>query len=282
MLNNYQGDGRHQKVTNMKRRPYAGEVTKEYLMKLGVEHVSTDGTEVIRNGKQVKINFDETARRPYGFVKFYDPEFRKATPKEDRNSSTGSFVIGIHTLNYVWNTGETKPRGYVIHHIDNDPRNNDISNLRCESQRENVLEEHPLSDREIKCDMLKPLSYYEEMLEQLDQEYEQAKIDGDSNKVHNLRSYKSILRGKIRYWKSHAAEHEELLRLQAAKEEAKTKKALKAEHIKILKALASEAKSKGDNNRWHNLIRVHKNYDAFTQTQIIKIIEKETKKESAC
>lgn len=275
------GDGRHQKVNFMNRRPYAGEITKDYLKKLGIEYVSTDGTVVVKNGKPINICFSEKTKKPYGYVHLYDSNLYASLPKEERTSHSGVVTITIHVLNYVWNVAD-KPTGMVVHHKDNNPRNNDISNLRCETQRENILEERPLTDREIECNMLKPLSYYEEMLERLDQEYEQAKIDGDARRVHNLRSYKSQLRGKIRYWNSHAAEHEELLRLQAAKEEAKAKKALKAEHIKILKALASEAKSKGDKHRWHNLIRVHKNYDAFTQTQIIKIIEKETKKESAC
>ena len=52
----------------MKRRAYAGEVSKEYLEKLGIEYVSKDGTIVIKNGKVSKIYVSKKAKRPYGRI----------------------------------------------------------------------------------------------------------------------------------------------------------------------------------------------------------------------
>lgn len=263
-----------------KRRPYAGEVTKDYLKKLGVEYVSTDGTVVIKDGEQVAISFSEKTKKPYGNVSFYDPDIRAAVPKEERTDSTGEFTLGIHVLNYVWNR-ETKPFGKVVHHRDNNPRNNDIDNLALKTPRENVMEERTESTRELKCNMSKPRSFYEEKLELLEREYLLALEEGDQNKLHNLRSYKSQCRANLRYWDSHAEEHEEIQAVNAAKAEAKAKKELKAKHIKVLRELADTAKAKGDYDRWHNILRVINNYDAFPQDKIIRIVEKEEEKRKA-
>lgn len=264
----------------MKRRPYAGEVTKDYLKKLGIEDVSTDGTTVIRKGKQTKIIISEKTKRPYGKLSFHDPDLYAAVPKEERTNSTGRVSIDIHVLNYVWNV-ETKPAGMVVHHKDNNPRNNDISNLALKTPRENVMEERTESTRELKCDMSKPRSFYEEKLEHFEQEYLLAKEEGDQYKLHNLRSYKSQCRANLRYWDSHSEEHTEIQAVNAAKAEAKAKKELKAKHIKVLRDLATEAKANGDNSRWHAILRVINNYDAFPQDKIIHIVEKEEAKRKA-
>jgi len=264
----------------MKRRPYAGEITKEYLQKLGIEYVSTDGTVVIKKGEQVAINVSEKAKKPYGNVSFYDPDIYAATPKEERKNYTGEFTLGIHVLNYVWNRG-TKPFGMVVHHQDNNPRNNDIDNLELKTPRENVMEEREESTRELKCNMNNPRSFYEEKLERLEQEYLLALEAGDQAKLHNLRSYKSQCRANLRYWDSHKEEFEEIQAVNAAKAEARAKAELKSKHIKVLRELANAAKANGDYDRWHNILRVINNYEAFPQEKIIHIVAREEEKRNA-
>lgn len=258
----------------MKRKPYASAVTKDYLKKLGIEYVSTDGTIVIKKGKQIKISVSNKLKKSYGKLVFYDPDIYASVPKEERTKSTGRVPIDIHVLNYVWNKAD-KPAGRVVHHLDNNPRNNDISNLDLRTPRENVMEERKESTRELKCDMRKPRGFYEHELNKLELEYEQAKANGDADRVHKLRSYKSQYKARLRYWDSHANEHEEFICITEAKVETKVKKDNKAECIKILRKLAAEAKSRGDKWRWHNLLRAANNYDAFPEEKILEIIKNE-------
>lgn len=189
------------------RRPYAGEITKEYLKKLGLEYVSTDGTIVIKNGKQVAINVSDKTKKPYGLVNFYDPEIRQSVPMEERIAYTGNLNLGVHVLNYVWNTGNTKPEGMVVDHIDNDPTNNELSNLQLLTQGENTAKERDnWYIYELKCKLNKPRSFYENKLKGYEMAYEQAKKDHDAEGAHQLRSNISQTRARLRYYDSHIAE----------------------------------------------------------------------------
>ena len=202
----------------MERRTYCNEITKAYLQKLGVEYVSTDGTVVICKGKQKSINVSSTAKRPYGKVTFHDPELYASVPKEERKDSSGQVDIDIHVLNYVWNTGNPRPAGMVIDHIDNDPTNNDISNLQCITHAENLAKERDnWHVWELECQLNKPRSFYEQKLEGFMMAYEQAKAMKDADWAHKLRANISQTRARLRYYDNHIEEFR-------AKLEAKQKK----------------------------------------------------------
>jgi hypothetical protein len=192
----------------MKKRTYAREITKEYLISLGVENVAKDGTEVIVLGRSIHIGSIKSGKKIYKVVRLFDREKRLAVAVEKRNSSTGQFTIGVHVLNYVWNK-EDKREGLVIDHIDNNTFNNHISNLQMITQRENVLKERGLSTREQSCCLSKPRSYYVEKLEQLEKEYEQAKKDRNTERAHSLRSNKSQYRARLRYYDAHIEEYKQ-------------------------------------------------------------------------
>lgn len=215
----------------MNRRPYAGEITKEYLQqKLGIEYVAPDGTEVIRHGKSIKINVDKNAKKQYGKLSFHDPDLYAAVPKEEKTNASGKVTIDIHVLNYVWNK-QTKPAGMVIDHIDNDPTNNDISNLQCITQAENLAKERDnWHTWEIKCNLNKPRSHFEDKLRGYEMAYEQAKKDKDAEAAHKLRSNISQVRARLRYYDSHI---EEATAKRLAKEEKEAKK--KAYHERAQK-----------------------------------------------
>ena len=217
------------------RRPYAGEVTKAYLkQKLGIEHVSTDGAVVICKGKQLNISISKRTKKPYGNVTLYDPEIRAAVPKEERNSYTGNISIGIHVLNYVWNVAD-KPEGMVIDHIDNDPTNNDVSNLQMMTQKENLVKEHPeWHQSELKCDLRKPRSFYEKKLEGYEFALEQAKQMHDDVGAHHLRTNVSQTRARLRYYDSHI---EEARVVEQAKQAEEAEKQAKRELVKKKKEL---------------------------------------------
>jgi hypothetical protein len=224
----------------MKRRPYAGEVTKDYLKKLGLEYVSTDGTTVIRKGKQLKINTSDKLKKPYGKLTFHDPDRYASIPKEERGSNAGKVCLDIHVLNYVWNRG-TKPFGKVVHHRDNNPRNNDIDNLELKTPRENLAEERTnWYVRELKCNLSKPRSFYEDKLAYYMALNEQAKLNHDAEASHSLRSNISQCRARLKYYDSHL---EEALELQHAKEQEETERKEYWERAKKKKELKAKVDS---------------------------------------
>lgn len=227
------------------RRPYAGAITKDYLIKLGITGVSKDGFHVWKNGVEVPLRPKRSGKKYYMDVEVYDPEIRANTPEEERNNSTGQFPIGVHILNYVWNV-EDKPLGMVIHHKNNLSIDNRLENLKMVTQAENLAEEREASAREIPCKLDRPLSHYEDKLKMYKEKYEEAKRNHDAALVKKLRSNTYTVRGQIRYWLSHQEEAERLIAVKAALEaNNKSKKRAyhkKADTIKELKAKIKNAR----------------------------------------
>ena len=168
-----------------KRKDYAAELTKDYLMKLGITDVTPDGLHIYKGSKEVAqyISKTKNAKRRYLMVTLYDPELRQATPKEERTSTTGAITIPVHVINYVWNKGP-RELGLVVDHIDNNPLNNHIDNLQLISQRENATKDREESIRELKCKLDRPLSYYEDKLAYYEDLYQKAVKDGNQEEAH--------------------------------------------------------------------------------------------------
>lgn len=222
------------------RRPYAGEITKEYLKKLGVEYVSEDGLTLIVNGKQRKLYDYHSGKKLYKGTVFYDAEAYAIVSKEEKTSSTGRIPLGIHVLNYVWNR-EDKPAGKVVHHRDNNPCNNDIDNLELKTPRENLAEERTnWYVRETKCKLNKPRSFYEDKLAHYIALNEQAKFNHDAEASHSLRSNISQCRARLKYYDSHLEEAQEL---QHAKEQEEAKRKEYWERAKKKKELKANIDS---------------------------------------
>jgi hypothetical protein len=173
---------------------------------------------------------------------FYDATAYAAVSKENKTASTGHITLGMHVLNYVWNKG-TKPQGMVIHHIDNNPFNNDISNLQCITPRENLAEERTnWNVYELKCNLSKPRSFYENKLTQYEALYEQAKKDHDAEAAHSLRTNISQTRARLRYYDSHIEEAQEKQRLLEQQEIKKKEYRYRAKKKKELKANIDSAR----------------------------------------
>lgn len=190
----------------MNQRTYAQELTKDYLISLGITDVTPDGLHIFKKGKETCQSISKSGKKNYLVVCLYDPQRRLAVPKEKRNSSTGQFTLGVHVINYVWNVGN-RPAGYVVDHIDNNPLNNDVSNLKLVTPKINVTKDKTnCSSNQIKCNINKPLSFYEEKLNNYELRYEEAKANHDADLVHNLRANIYQTRARIRYYKAHIDE----------------------------------------------------------------------------
>lgn len=234
-----------------KRKDYAAELTKEYLMKLGITDVTPDGLHIYKGSEELAQYIPKTknAKRRYFRVSLYDPEIRQATPKEERTSTTGAIIIPVHVINYVWNRGP-RELGLVVDHIDNNPLNNHIDNLQLINQRENVTKDREESTREAKCKLDRPLSYYEDKLAYYEDLYKKAVKEGNQEEAHKQRGNTYNQRAKIRYWLSHKEEAEALIAKKQAYLETKLDSDVyhaKAEVIKLLKENISKRRAEYKN-----------------------------------
>lgn len=234
-----------------KRKDYAAELTKEYLMKLGITDVTPDGLHIYKGSEELAQYIPKTknVKRRYFRVSLYDPEIRQATPKEERTSTTGAITIPVHVINYVWNRGP-RELGLVVDHIDNNPLNNHIDNLQLINQRENVTKDREESIRELKCKLDRPLSYYEDKLAYYEGLYQKAVKEGNQEEAHKQRANTYGQRARIRYWLSHKEEAEALIAKKQAYLETKLDSDVyhaKAEVIKLLKENISKRRAEYKN-----------------------------------
>lgn len=217
----------------MKNRTYAREVSKEYLQKLGVEFVSTDGKEIIVNGQAVTpvpTKNSKKGDRHYYNVRLYDAE------------NDEIFDAGVHVLNFVWNKAD-KAQGLVIDHIDNDADNNDISNLQCITPGQNLAKDRDNWHKsELKCKLNKPRSFYQDKLENYLLAYEQAKKDHNAEAAHHLRTNIAQTKARLRYYDNHILEALEIRRIKEEEEARKREYHERALKKKDLKANVESAR----------------------------------------
>ena len=194
------------------RKPYARKLTKEMLIKSGIELITEDGT-VIRHGKKVipiqdkkgylKLNiydFDEDGNK----IKIPITTIRKWCKKPSNTYKYKSMMVGLHRAMWAWIYGVVE-EGYVIDHISNKHDSIEdyhISNLQIISPRENLTKDRKASTKELKCRLDKPISYYEDKLAYYEDLYQKAVKDGNQEEAHRQRNNTYGQRARIRYWLS--------------------------------------------------------------------------------
>ena len=175
---------------SMKHENFNTGLSKQYLEYLGITNITEDG--------RVFKGEEELAASPEGngylMYKPYDKEGKQ------RN-------IKAHRAVYAWHHGYIPPK-MQIDHLDGDRHNNNISNLRLATAKENQANRHHNGGSyEMRCSMKYPRSYYEDKLK----EYE------TDEKSRSRSTKMSVLRAKLRYYDSHAEEHEAYLAKQSDK-----------------------------------------------------------------
>ena len=199
------------------RKTYASRLTKEMLVKSGIELITEDGI-VIRNGKQVIPTKDKN-----GYLKIfiYDldedgnkikipiTKICKGCKKPSNTYIYKAYTVGLHRAMWAWFYGVVED-GYVIDHRNNRHRSIEdyhISNLQIISQRENIIKDRKIkSTKEIKCKLDRPLSYYEDKLAYYEDLYQKAVKEGNQEEAHRQRNNTYRQRARIRYWLSHETE----------------------------------------------------------------------------
>ena len=199
------------------RKPFASRLTKEMLIKSGIELITEDGT-VIRNGKQVIPT--KNKKTGYLVIHLYDldedgnrikvPTTRtfKWCKKPTDTYNYRQRTVGLHRAMWAWLYGVVE-EGYIIDHIRNKHDSIEdyhISNLQMISQRENTIKDREASITELKCKLDRPLSYYEDKLAYYEDLYQKAIKEGNQEEAHKQRCNTFNQRAKIRYWLSHKAE----------------------------------------------------------------------------
>jgi hypothetical protein len=80
----------------------------------------------------------------------------------ERAELGGQIQLRIHHIVWAWFHGRLEP-DQEVHHLDRNPGNNALSNLIALSHKEH-LELHNINTYELKCQMTKPRSFYEDKL----------------------------------------------------------------------------------------------------------------------
>lgn len=191
---------------------YARKLTKEELMENGITEVTTDGH--VFKGKEEEIpNINKSG---YFMHEIYDKDENGNRIRIDKANSAFGYVyklrsLGLHRVMWAWHYGEV-PEGMVVDHINNchdTIEDYDLSNLQLLTPAENLAKERPnWNTREVKCQLNKPRSFYEQKLEGYTIAYEQAKANKDTVGAHHLRANIAQTRARLRYYDNHIAEYQ--------------------------------------------------------------------------
>jgi hypothetical protein len=191
---------------------YARRLTKDELMKSGITTVTKDGR-VFREDGEIKPTINNQGYYMINLYELDDEGNRILIPHE---KSVFGYIyktrsVGLHRIMYAWYSKEHEvPEGMVVDHINNEHDKIEdyyMTNLQLLTPAENVAKDRDnCYVYEIKCNLNKPRSYYEDKLRGYEVAYEQAKKDKDVEGAHKLRSYISQTRARLRYYDKHIEE----------------------------------------------------------------------------
>lgn len=224
---------------------YAKQLTKEYLMSLGITEITEDGEHIFKGDKEVT---QHTHKDGYKRVTLYDKELHQMLYPLTKCSSCGQLVFGVHRIVYAWFHGIANSE-LVIDHIDNNKANNNINNLQELTPTQNICKNKVINQNLRPCNMHKSRKFYEDKLNELLAKYEAAKQLKDGKLVHTLRNKLAYCRDNIRYWDANSDKYYRFLEIDNIKNEIKSTKAVINHYKELLEQIKRE---------WHEAEGIHK------------------------
>ena len=133
----------------------------------------------------------------------------------------------------------------VIDHIDNNPSNNNLSNLQEITPAENLAKNRK-KVRILKPSLMHDLDWHKNKLAEYIVKYEKAKKDHDAEAAHKYRASVANYKAKIRYWELNKEEYDKIISLNKSRQEEAKNKSIQyhkiAKEKKYLKSLVDEAR----------------------------------------
>ena len=190
---------------------YAKKLTKEDLKLYGITEVTED-CRIFVNG--VERNLTTNCNGYFVFNTYaLDENGQRIKLPDKRPGYTyiyKSLTLGLHRIMWAWHKGEV-PEGMIVDHKNNSHTHIEdyyLSNLQLLTPSENIAKERDnWHVSELKCNLGKPRSHYEDKLAGYTLAYEQAKKDKDAKAAHSLRGNIAQVRARLRYYDRHIDEY---------------------------------------------------------------------------
>lgn len=260
---------------------YARKLTKADLMADGITEITKEGR-IFKGDKEIfphwiisKGTGDYLAitvceRDSDGnFIKVPTKRIFKGRTKETDTYVYKLRTIGLHRAMWAWHYGEV-PEGYVVDHINNQHgRIEDylLDNLQLLTPKQNLAKDREDSTRELKCNLSKPRSFYEDKLAKYEALYEEAKANKDADGAHHLRTNLAQTRARLRYYDSHIEEAKSLIAKKEEETEGLEAKRQSIKDRKILEQYKLAFKDAGNKKMWHEMVKVIKTWDSLEEVQ---------------
>ena len=260
---------------------YARKLTKQELIDGGI--FITEDKRVFKNGIDITDNMPLNPNG-YKILFIYDRDENGCCIKQNLDKYHKGYytykqrTITLNRALLAW-FNEVIEDGLVSDHIDNNRDNYDIKNLQPLTPQENIHKNRTfeMGITETKCKMNKPREFYEKKLEQFLNEYEKAKAESNAKEAHHLRSKISQTRARLRYWDSHKEEYELYLMNKEFDEKMEQKELQIKKELEMIEYLKFEYKKQGDKTRWHQFVKLEKewkSYEPVVREQIMESILK--------
>ena len=233
-------------------------ITREFLEQLGITEVTPDGR-IFVGKKEMPHCLRGSKRKQY-----YAMNFRN--PNKDIDGKY-QIQLTVHRIVWAWFNGETPDAPLIIDHLDNNQFNNHITNLAVTTTELNTMKNSKArqvfdSEKEIKCSLKKPRSYYEGKLKIYEELVYLPENNDERKQYYTYMAYR--YRAHLRYYDSHI--DEETYQIQRDNKD-----------LKMIKYLAQEAKKEANLTKWHQLNKIAKDwntYDSDLKEQLIQVILK--------
>lgn len=220
---------------------YGRKLTKEELKNSGITTITKD-CRVFREDGEIKPYPNADGYLMLNIYELDENGNRIIIPYE---KSVYGYIyktrsIGLHRAMYAWHSKEQEvPEGLVVDHINNEHTKLEdyyMTNLQLLTPAENLAKDRDnWNVMEIKCNLSKPRSFYEDKLKGYEMAYEDAKKRKDAEAAHKFRSGLSQTRARLRYYDSHIAEAISIRERKAAEEARKREYHERAQKKKALK-----------------------------------------------